>query len=95
MQAHKFLLALASSVFRTGFFGEFEQENKIDMKETTLKAFKIMIEIIYKLPVNLKTMSVDELFELVNLAEHYAQWFPSSRFWKGFAYSERLWTFSE
>ena len=71
MQAHKFLLALASSVFRTGFFGEFEQENKIDMKETTLKAFKIMIEIIYKLPVNFKNMSVDEVFELVNLAERY------------------------
>ena len=41
------------------------------MKETTTKAFRAMISIIYKRPVNFKNMSSDEVFELVNLAERY------------------------
>ena len=72
MPAHKFLLALASPIFRTGFYGaQFQEENKIEMKETTLDAFKTMLSIIYKRPVNFKNMSVDLVFELVNLAERY------------------------
>ena len=72
MPAHKFLLALASPVFRTSFYdSNFEETNKIDMKETTMKAFKAMMWIIYKRPVNFKTMSANEVFEMVNLAERY------------------------
>ena len=72
MPAHKFLLALASPVFRTSFCdSHFEEKKKIDMKETTLKAFTSMMSIIYKRPVDLKNMSADEVFEVVNLAERY------------------------
>ena len=72
MPAHKFLLALASPVFRTGFYGaQFEEKNKIEMKDTTLIAFKTMMNVIYNRPVNFKNMSVDQIFELVSLAERY------------------------
>ena len=70
--AHKFLLALASPVLRRGFHSShFEENNKIDMKDTTLNAFKAMMSIMYMRPVNFKDMSVDEIFELENLAERY------------------------
>ena len=46
--AHKFLLALASPVLRRGFYdSHFKESDKIDMKETTLKAFKAMMSVIY------------------------------------------------
>ena len=41
------------------------------MKDTTLNAFKAMMSVIYKQPINFKNMSVEEVFELVNLAERY------------------------
>ena len=41
------------------------------MKDTTLIAFKTMMNVIYNRPVNFKNMSGDQVFELVNLAERY------------------------
>ena len=46
VSGHKFLLALASPVFRRGFYGTDFKEKKtesIEMKGTTFKAFKAMI----------------------------------------------------
>ena len=74
VSGHKFLLALASPVFRRGFYGTDFKEKKtesIEMKGTTLQAFKAMIGVIYRQPLNLKNMSVAETFELMNLAERY------------------------
>ena len=74
VSGHKFLLALASPVFRRGFYGADFKEKKtenIEMKGTTLKAFKAMISAMYRRPLDLDTMTVTETFELMNLAERY------------------------
>ena len=74
VSGHKFLLALASPVFRRGFYGTDFKEKKtesIEMKGTTLKAFKAFICVIYRQPFDLKNMSVTETFDLMNLAERY------------------------
>ena len=74
MSSHKFLLALASPVFRRGFYGTDFKEKKnesIEMKGTTLKAFQALISVIYKQPLDLETMTVTETFDLMNLAERY------------------------
>ena len=71
MPAHKFLLALASPVFRRCFFGEFKEKKVIDMEHTTLSAFKAMMEVLYKGSIDYKKMSASDIMELVNLAERY------------------------
>ena len=74
VSGHKFLLALASPVFRRGFYGTDFKEKKsesIEMKGTTLKAFKAMISVIYRQPLDLENMNIVETFELTNLAERY------------------------
>ena len=73
MPAHKFLLALASPVFRRGFCGDFKEETAavIDMLDTTLAAFKAMMGVLYKRPLDYQNMSVTDTMELVNLAERY------------------------
>ena len=70
MPSHKFLLALASPVFRRGFFGQFEDKEVIDIKDTTLSAFKAMMGVLYKGSLDEK-MSASDTMELVNLAERY------------------------
>ena len=74
VSGHKFVLALASPVFRRGFYGTDFKEKKtqsIEMKGTTFKAFKVMIGVIYRQPLDLENMSVTETFDLMNLAERY------------------------
>ena len=74
VSGHKFLLALASPVFRRGFYGTDFRDKKtesIEMKGTTLKAFKAMIGVIYRQPLDIENMTVVETFELMNLAERY------------------------
>ena len=74
VSGHKFLLALAGPVFRRGFYGTDFRDKKtesIEMKGTTLKAFKAMIGVIYRQPLDIENMTVVETFELMNLAERY------------------------
>ena len=74
VSGHKFLLALASPVFRRGFYGTDFKEKKsesIEMKGTTLKAFEALISVIYRRPLDLENMTVTETFDLMNLAERY------------------------
>ena len=74
VSGHKFLLALASPVFRRGFYGADFKEKRtenIEMKGTTLKAFKAMISAMYRRPLDLETITLTETFELMNLAERY------------------------
>ena len=72
VSGHKFLLA--RPVFRRGFYGTDFRDKKtesIEMKGTTLKAFKAMIGVIYRQPLDIENMTVVETFELMNLAERY------------------------
>ena len=73
MPAHKFLLALASPVFRRGFCCELKEKTAevIDMEDTSLAAFKAMMGVLYKRPLDYENMSVTDTMELVNLAERY------------------------
>jgi len=77
IQAHKFLLAGVSPVFRKQFFGPLQsKEDTVDIKETTIEAFTTMISFIYE-PSDSNTFSLSDitcpqsLCELLNLAERY------------------------
>jgi len=77
VQAHKFLLAGVSSVFRKQFFGPLKTtEDTVDIKDTTIEAFTTMISFIYQ-PSDSDSFSLStitcpqELCELLNLAERY------------------------
>jgi len=75
LKAHKYFLATVSSVFRKQFFGKLaEKKEIIDLKETTYDAFKFLLKYIYSGSdvdglggVN----ELEEVFEIINLAEKY------------------------
>ena len=74
LKAHKYLLASVSPVFRKQFFGKLaEEKNVIDIKETTYYAFKYLMGYIYNglSDVNEDEIGLEEIFEIVNLAEKY------------------------
>ena len=74
VKAHKFVLALASPVFSTSFYGmvNTEQEtSKQDIKMTTLEAFQKMVDFIYMKPLQLEATSLPCIFFLADLAERY------------------------
>lgn len=69
--AHRYLLATCSSVFRTEFFGLLADRGKvIDIKETSLHAFRYLVDYIYGIKIELD-LKAQELFEILNLAERY------------------------
>jgi len=73
--AHRYLLATCSSVFRTEFFGLLaEREKSIDIKETSLDAFKYLIAYIYgcgSATCSEADLDAEQLFAILNLAERY------------------------
>lgn len=74
VSAHKFILSLVSPISRSSFFGSDNTDRDakvLETKETTMKAFRGMVDFIYKKEVNFEQMSVREMFDLVDLAEYY------------------------
>jgi len=72
IKAHKYILAASSSVFKGMFFGPMkESKDVIDVKETTVEAFKKLIEYIYQVDIECRDISLVELYDIVNLAELY------------------------
>jgi len=74
VSAHKFILALASPIFRSAYFGSDNTDKKekvIKSKDRTVKAFQAMVDFIYKKPVDFEQMTVHEIFDVVDLAECY------------------------
>ena len=70
--AHKVILGAFSPVFKKGFFGPAKECNDIvQVKETTLESFKVMIDYIYNREIGWDIMTVSELYDVVNLAEKY------------------------
>ena len=69
---HKLLLAGVSAVFRKEFFGPLKTtRDVIDIKETTIEAFTIMMDFIYK-PDGLKNINCPQtLCQILNLSERY------------------------
>jgi len=72
IKAHKYILAASSSVFKSMFFGSMkESKNVIEVRETTFEAFKKLIEYIYHVDIECKDIILDDLYDIVNLAELY------------------------
>ena len=73
VNGHKVILGTFSSVFKTQFFGSMKETNKdiVNVEETTFDAFKKMIDYIYSMDIDFGSMSIVELYDIVNLAEMY------------------------
>eukprot|EP00092_Neocalanus_flemingeri_P017118 GFUD01018513.1.p1 GENE.GFUD01018513.1~~GFUD01018513.1.p1 ORF type:complete len:285 (-),score=58.94 GFUD01018513.1:89-943(-) len=72
VKAHKYVLALASPVFKKQFFGDAkETEDVIPVKETTEESFKTMIDFTYGKEIDWKEMTIEDLFNVSNMAEKY------------------------
>ena len=66
------ILATFSSVFRAMFFGPMrESKDVIPVRETTVEAFKKLIDYIYQVDIDIGGIELIEVFDLVNLAERY------------------------
>jgi len=72
IQAHKFILASHSPVFKKMFYGSLkETSDPIIVKDTTIIAFEKLIDYVYQVDIDCKEIAVRELYDLVNLAERY------------------------
>eukprot|EP00092_Neocalanus_flemingeri_P017120 GFUD01018515.1.p1 GENE.GFUD01018515.1~~GFUD01018515.1.p1 ORF type:complete len:285 (-),score=57.88 GFUD01018515.1:89-943(-) len=72
IQAHKYVLALASPVFKKQFFGDAkETKDLIPVPETTEESFKTMIDFTYGKEIDWKKMTIEELFNVANMAKKY------------------------
>jgi len=72
VKAHKLILATFSSVFRAMFFGPIrESKDVIPFQETTVKAFKKMVDYFYQVDIDCGKIGVIEMCDIVNLAEKY------------------------
>jgi len=70
VRANKTLLACASEVFRTQFFGSF-QEKEVLVEDSSVDTFKMFIDILYNEKKDLKELNLKLLGELFYLAEKY------------------------
>jgi len=72
MKAHKSILAVISPVFKRMFYGAMkETRDVIPVGQTTADAFEKLIDFFYHVDIDYKSMTVLELFDMVNLAEQY------------------------
>ena len=74
--AHKVILAVHNEYFRAIFFGTgaFFKEGKdgiVVVKETTKEAFMDLLGFIYEKDIHFENKSLTDLFEILNLAQHY------------------------
>ena len=73
IKAHKCILALASDVFKTGFYGGFEDNGSIVITdaEVTKESFDAMISFIYDKMTNMSNYDFDILCSIYYLADKY------------------------
>jgi len=72
VKAHKFILAMSSPVFLNQFFGPLKETREIiPVKETAKEPFARMVDFLYGKEVDWKAMSVEEMFDIANMAEKY------------------------
>jgi len=78
IKCHKLILAQVSPIFKQQFFGPMKEENeKVEVEDSSFETFKIFIDFIYKemeIPkfYSIKTVGeMEELFEMIYLAEKY------------------------
>ena len=71
IQGHKFIFAHNSSVFRIKFYGagDFADKNDKEVEVIgSLEAFRLMTNFLYNKPTSIANLSVDKIFDVVNLA---------------------------
>ncbi|KAH7692951.1 BTB/POZ domain-containing protein 3-like isoform 1, partial [Aphelenchoides avenae] len=66
--AHKLLLALASDVFETMFFGSVPQENPVVIKDSNPPAFEAFLRFVY---TGTTTITEEDVFPLLYLGKKY------------------------
>ena len=76
VRAHKMILAAHSVFVRKAFFGTgltFKEgtTGTVIVKETTKEAILTMIDFIYEKKFNLANMTVEELFDILNISKRY------------------------
>ena len=74
IKAHKFLLSSCSQVFKESFFNSSNRDNEVIIEDSSLSAFKIMIDYIYGRFPKLRGREAEdicEIFEIENLADQY------------------------
>jgi len=73
VRAHKFILALVSDVFRSGFYGGIPDNGSIKIKDVTKESFEAMIDFIYdkKPDVSISFYEWDILCSLYYLGDKY------------------------
>ena len=75
VKAHKFVLAVHSVFFQKAFFGSGlnfkESSGTVIIKETTKEAFSAMIDFIYEKKIDFGQKTVEELFDILNIAKRY------------------------
>ena len=73
VKAHKWVLAMGSPVLQKLFYGALAKgtEETVLVKETTKEAFVKKLDFLYGKEVDWKVMTVDELFNIANMAEKY------------------------
>ena len=71
INAHKSILALASDVFKKGFYGGLEDHGSIYITDVTKEAFEAMIHFIYDKETNVLNYDFDMLCSLYYLADKY------------------------
>lgn len=70
LACHKIILAMASPVFETMFFGSFNQkDDPITISDVQADAFKALLEYIYTDKININ--NVDKAFDLCYAAKKY------------------------
>ena len=69
--AHKLILACASEVFQTQFYSDLNDEYVVIIEDSSYEAFKIFLEVLYNVKVDLKALSFQLLAKLSYLSEKY------------------------
>jgi len=71
INAHRFILALVSDVFKKGFYGGITDDGSIEIKDASIESFEAMIDYIYNRKGNLHTYDLDILCSLYSLGDKY------------------------
>ena len=72
VQAHKLIMAMSSPICKKQFYGELKEiEDEIVIKDATKDAFITMIDFFYCREVDWEEKTVEELFDIANMAEKY------------------------
>ena len=72
VRAHKLIMAMGSPMCKKQFFGELrEKKHEIVIESTTKDAFVTMVDFIYGEEVDWSKKTIEDLFDITNLAEKY------------------------